>query len=136
MNGRERFAKWVFLIAALYGILVLAPQYLVESHFGLHLGAPISRPEHFYGFIGVASTWQFVFLLVASDVRRFRPLMLIGVTEKLSFALPTAALFAAGRVESSIFAVGLIDLALGTFFFVAFFVTRPRAVRLPSALSV
>jgi hypothetical protein len=133
LNERERFARRVFLIAAVYGILVLAPQYFAESRLGLQLSGAITRPEHFYGFIGVALTWQFVFLAIASDVRRFRPLMLIGVTEKLSFGLAAAALYAAGRIDTRVFAVGAIDLSLGALFFVAFLAIRPRIVRLQSA---
>lgn len=135
LSKSERFAKWVFLVAAVYGILVLAPQYLVESRFGPDVAGGISRPEHFYGFIGVALTWQFVFLVISSDVQRFRPLMLVGVTEKLSFGLAAAALFAADRIEMGVLAFGLIDLTLGALFLVSFLATRPRMVRLPSVLA-
>jgi hypothetical protein len=128
LKERERFAKWVFLVAAVYGILVLAPQYLAESRFGLGLSRAITSPEQFYGFIGVALTWQFVFLTIASDVQRFRPLMLVSVTEKLSFGLAAAALFAAGRIDTRVLAVGMIDLFLGTLFVAVFFATRTRAV--------
>lgn len=69
------FAKRVFMIAGIYGIIVLLPQYLLEAGIGLPLPGPITRPEHFYGFIGVALVWQFAFLLIARDVRRYRPLM-------------------------------------------------------------
>jgi hypothetical protein len=126
LNERERFAKWVFLISAVYGILVLAPQYLAETSFGRQLAGAITKPEQFYGFIGVALTWQFVFLAIASDVRRFRPLMLIAVTEKLSFGLAAAALYATARVDTRVLAVGTIDLFLGALFFASFLATTAR----------
>ncbi len=112
------FARRVFRIAAIYGILVLLPQYLAEVAFDLP--APITRPEQFYGFVGVALVWQFAFLLIASDVRRYRPLMVIAVLEKLSFGLPVVLLYAAGRVDSMVLAAGLIDLALGALFVMAY----------------
>jgi len=80
MDLGARFAKQVFLVAGIYGIVVLLPQYFVE--WGLDLPMPITRPEHFYGFIGVALSWQFLFLVIARDVERYRPLMLVGVLEK------------------------------------------------------
>ena len=89
------FARRVFLVAGLYGIVALAPQYFVE------LGLPhlMERPEHFYGFIGVALAWQVIFLIAASDVMRYRPLMLAGVLEKLSFGAAVAILYSVERVS-------------------------------------
>jgi hypothetical protein len=125
MDLGPRFAKRVFLIAGIYGIVVLLPQYFVE--WGLDLPAPIARPEHFYGFIGVALAWQFVFLLIARDVQRYRPLMLVGVLEKLSFGLAVVILYAADRVSAGVLGAGAIDLALGALFVLAFVSSRDRA---------
>ncbi len=118
--GRAKFAKRVFLGAGVYGIIVLLPQYLLEAGVGLPLPAPIARPEHFYGFIGVALVWQFAFLLVASDVRRYRPLMLIGVLEKLVFGVPVILLYLRGRVGTDVLVFGLLDLVLAVLFVLAF----------------
>jgi len=117
MHLGPEFAKRVFLIAGVYGIVVLVPQYFVE--WGLDLPVPIARPEHFYGFIGVALSWQFVFLLIARDVWRYRPLMLVGVLEKLSFGLPVVILYVTGRVSLGVLGAGAIDLALGAMFVLA-----------------
>jgi hypothetical protein len=120
MSRGSKFASRVFLGAGIYGILVLAPQYLIETGIGPALPAPLTRPEHFYGFIGVALVWQFVFLLIARDVQRFRPLMLVGVLEKLSFGIPVLLLFARGRVGADVLAFGAIDLVLGALFVAAY----------------
>ena len=114
------FARRVFLVAGLYGIVALAPQYFVE------LGLPtlIERPEHFYGFIGVALAWQFIFLIVASDVIRYRPLMLAGVLEKLSFGAAVAILYLVERVSIGVLLAGTVDLVLGALFVAAFFSLR------------
>src|SRR6185436_8346924 len=106
-------------------IVVLLPQYLVE--WGLDLPAPIAQPEHFYGFIGVALSWQFVFLLIARDVERYRPLMLMGVLEKLSFGLAVVMLYAADRVSAGVLGAGVIDLALGALFVLAIVSSRASA---------
>ena len=78
---------------------------------------------------------KWVILVIASDVQRFRPLMLVAVAEKLSFGLAAAALFAAGRIEMRVLAVGIIDLVLGALFFASFRATRLRVVRFPSVLA-
>ena len=39
-------------------------------------------------------TWQVVFIMIATDVKRSRLLMLPGVLEKLSFGLATVILYA------------------------------------------
>jgi hypothetical protein len=124
MDLGPRFAKRVFLVAGIYGIVVLLPQYFVESGLAFDLPAPIARPEHFYGFIGVALSWQFVFLLIARDVRRYRPLMLVGVLEKFSFGLAVVILYAADRVSAGVLGAGGIDLALGALFVLAFVSSR------------
>jgi hypothetical protein len=127
MQSQSQFPKRVFQVAGIYGILVLLPQYLVETGYGPALPGPLVQPEHFYGFIGVALAWQFAFLLIAHDVRRYRPLMLLGLLEKLSFGLATVALFAAHRVPVLVLAAGLIDLALGALFVLAYRATPGRS---------
>jgi len=113
----------VFLVAAIYGIVVLAPQYFVE----LGLPALMERPEHYYGFIGVALAWQFVFLIVASDVMRYRTLMLAGVLEKVSFGAAVAVLYLVYRVSIGVLLAGTLDLILGALFVAAFIRTRTSA---------
>lgn len=116
MDPRSRFPRRVFLAAGIYGIIVLLPQYFLEKKIGLDYPPPITHPEHFYGFIGVALAWQFVFLIIARDVRRYRLLMLPAILEKLSFGVAAVALFAAGRAAASVAAVGSIDLLLAALF--------------------
>jgi hypothetical protein len=48
-----KFAKLVFTIAGVYGILVILPQYFLEAKNGRDFPPPINHPEYYYGFIGV-----------------------------------------------------------------------------------
>jgi hypothetical protein len=114
------FARKVFTIAGVYGIVVLFPQYFLEARIGRDMPPPITHPENFYGFIGTALAWQVVFLIVARDPRRYRPLMIPAVLEKLAFGIPTIALFAQGRLAGTILGFGLIDLMFGALFAMAF----------------
>jgi hypothetical protein len=120
-GGHEMvFARRTFLIAGIYGLLVLVPMYFLEGRIGGDSPPPITHPEFFYGFVGVAVAWQAAFLVIARDPVRFRPLMLPAVLEKASFGLPAIALWLGGRLATSMLAAGLIDLALGVLFIVAY----------------
>jgi hypothetical protein len=121
-----RFARRVFLVAGIYGLIVLLPQYFMEGRTGRDAPPPITHPEYYYGFVGVAVAWQLVFLLVARDPVRYRPIMLAAVVEKASFAAATIALHLAGRLGTQMLVAGLIDLVLGALFVVAY-------VRTPTA---
>lgn len=118
------FARRVFQGAAIYGLIALLPMYLLEAEQGRRFPPPITHPEFYYGFIGVAVAWQLAFLTIATDPARYRPLMLAGVVEKLGYGLATVALFALGRVHPMVLGTGVIDLALGALFVVAYRSTR------------
>lgn len=114
-----RFARWTFLLAGVYGLLVLLPQYFLAP-------TELPRPELFYGFVGVAVAWQIAFLFIGLDPARFRPIMLAAMVEKASFAVATIALYAKGRVSTAVLAAGLVDLALGVLFAIAWVELRER----------
>lgn len=118
-----RFARIVFLVAGVYGLLVLLPQYLMEERNGRDYPPPINHPEYFYGFIGVAVAWQLSFLVVSRDPARYRAVMIPAVVEKASFGLAAAALYLQGRVPPVLFGFGVVDLALGALFVVAYLKT-------------
>ena len=89
-----KFATWVFRIAGIYGLLVMTPQYFLEAQIGRDQPPPITHPEFFYGFVGVAVAWQLAFLVISLDPARYRLLMLPAIVEKATFAIATAVLFA------------------------------------------
>jgi hypothetical protein len=135
MVSGDRFARLVFRTAGIYGIIVLGPQYLVETAVGPSLATPIQRPEHFYGFISVALAWQLVFFVIAHDVRRYRLLMLAAIVEKIAFGIPACLLFLRGRVGADVLAFGGIDLLLGVLFALAYRATGEATVGASSNLS-
>jgi hypothetical protein len=119
------FARRVFLIAAVYGFAVLLPQYFLEAKTGRDFPPPITHPEYYYGFIGIALAWQFVFLIISRDPVRYRPLMPAAVLEKASFGIPAIVLFALGRLNAQMLAAGMLDLGLGLLFVIAYIRTAP-----------
>lgn len=120
----DRFARWVFLVAGVYGVLVVLPQYSLEARIARDFPPPITHPEYFYGFIGVALAWQVAFLLIASDVRRYRLMMIPAVLEKVTFGVAAVLLYTNGRVAGSLVAGGIVDLAFAILFALAFYATR------------
>jgi hypothetical protein len=120
-----QFARSVFTIAGIYGLVALLPQYVMEQRLNRDFPPPITHPEHFYGFIGVAAAWQAAFLIIARDPARFRPIMIPGILEKLAFGVAAIVLYATGRLATTVLAFGLIDLAWAGLFFAAFMATRP-----------
>jgi hypothetical protein len=115
----NRFARRVFTGAGLYGLIVMLPQYLLADRIGRDTPPVITHQEYFYGFIGLAVAWQFVFLCIGREPERYRPLMIVAILEKLAFGVPAIIMFAEGTVPGSILFFGLLDLALGTLFFAA-----------------
>jgi hypothetical protein len=121
-----KLARWVFTIAGVYGILVIAPLYFAEGPIAQYDPPAITHPEFFYGFVGITLAWQIVFLLIARNPARYRPLMLVSVLEKLAYGVPAIALFMQQRVKAMTLTFGCLDLLLGILFVLAFLST-PRA---------
>jgi hypothetical protein len=113
------FAKRVFFIAAIYGVVVLVPQYFMEARIGRDFPPPITHPEHFYGFIGVALAWQVLFFMIARDPARYRGAMIPGILEKVAFGVAALALYAQGRLNVPVLVAGVIDLIFAALFWVA-----------------
>jgi hypothetical protein len=53
-----RFAKIVFWIAGIWGVLVITPLYFMFDLIGRNDPPPITHPGFFYGFAGAALAWQ------------------------------------------------------------------------------
>lgn len=118
-----RFAKWVFLISGVYGVIVMLPQYFLEGYISRTAPPPITHPEHFYGFIGVTLAWQVLFLVISGDPVRLRKAMPVAVLEKLSFAAAGPVLYALGRVPATLLIFAGIDAVWAVLFTLAFFRT-------------
>ena len=119
-----KFAKLVFLVAGIYGLVVMLPQYFLEEKTGRDFPPPINHPEYYYGFIGVVVAWQVLFLFLARDPARYRVMMIPAVLEKASFAIAVIVLFLQDRVSPVMLGFAIIDLILGALFVVAYVKTQ------------
>lgn len=119
-----RLARWIFLIAGIYGLLVITPFYFLEEQIGRNYPPPITHPDTYYGFIGVTLAWQVAFLVIASNPLRLRPLMLPAMLEKAIYGITMLVLFAQARVAPPVVGLAMIDfLVWGGLFLVAYLKT-------------
>lgn len=118
-------AKILFRIAGIWGLLLLTPIFFLRDRIGIAAPPPITHPEFFYGFLAVSLVFQILFLLIASDPIRYRPVMPIAALEKILYAAFIYWLVATHQSYSSRAIFATIDLILGVLFFIAFLRT-PR----------
>ncbi|HEY0008309.1 MAG TPA: hypothetical protein VGB55_06275, partial [Tepidisphaeraceae bacterium] len=91
----------------------------------------ITHSEYFYGFVGLALVWQFVFILIGREPARYRPLMIVAMFEKIAFGLPAVLLYLNDQLSLEMLGAGLIDLLLMVLFFLAWRSSRPVAQPAP-----
>ena len=115
------FAKWVFRIAGVYGVLVLVPFYFLENDPRAVPPPPLTHPEYYYGFVGVGLAWQAAFLIISMDPLKYRWMMLPGIVEKVSFGAAVIWLYVLQRVDAHLLPACAIDLTLGLLFLFSFF---------------
>ena len=111
-----RFARWVFRIAGLYGIVVLAPMLFFERQ----IAPGITHPVFFYAWVSVDLVWQVLFLVLSTDPVRYRPLMVISVLEKATAVIAIPWLYVLGRIGVPWLGAAVVDLLIGVLFFAAY----------------
>jgi hypothetical protein len=121
-----KFAKVVFLIGGVWGVIVLTPLYFLFDTIGRQDPPAITHPGFYYGFVGAAVVWQFVFFVIATDPVRFRPVMLPAVLEKLTYGVTLVVLYLQHRMHASDMVFAGTDLMLCVLFAAAFLKTGPR----------
>lgn len=122
-----KFAKIVFTVAGILGILQLLPLYFLFDFVGQRTPPAINHPEFYFGFAGVAFAWQAVFLLIGTDPYRYRAVMLLAILEKGSWVLALVVLLAQNRIGLSTALPAASDFILGLLFIAAYAKTRPDA---------
>jgi len=119
-----RFPKIVFLIAGIWGVLVITPLYFMFDVISRNDPPPITHPGFFYGFASAALAWQIAFVFIARDPVRYRPLMIPSIFEKLSYGVAVITLVLQGRMHRSDLVFGVVDLLLGAMFTLSYIKTR------------
>lgn len=86
------FAKIVFWIAGIWGVLVLTPLYFMFDLIGRKDPPPITHPAFYYGFVSVGLAFQFAFIVIAGNPKRLRPMMIPAVIEKFGYGATLLAI--------------------------------------------
>ena len=119
-----KFAKIVFWIAGIWGLIVITPLYFLFDVFGKKDPPAITHPGFFYGFVGCALAWQVAFCFLATDPIRYRPLMLPSILEKATYAVAIVALVMQSRTNPRDLLFAGTDALLGLLFVTAYYKTR------------
>lgn len=121
------FAKWVFTIGGVWGVLVIGPLFFVEGLMADATGKPFSHPDIYYGFAASTFAWQLGYLVIGRNPAAYRPFMLLGALGKVIYFAATWTLFLQGRIVITVPVVASPDILLAVLFVVAWFKTRPLA---------
>jgi hypothetical protein len=84
----------------------------------------VTHREFYYGFVGLAVLWQLVFVLIARDPSRYRPIMPITVLEKFVYTVPVLVLYFRREIHPKIVLSSLMDPVFGILFILAYVRTR------------
>ena len=118
-----KFARIVFWAASIWGLLVLTPLFFIFDSIGRNDPPPVTHPGFYYGFVTVAIAFQFVFIVIATDPVRFRPVMIPAILEKMSYVTTLVVLYLQHRLHASDLGFAGTDFVLGLLFIVSYFRT-------------
>jgi hypothetical protein len=118
-----RFAKIVFWVGGIWGVLILTPLYFMFDLIGRQNPPPITHPAFYYGFVSVGLAFQIVFMMIARDPVRLRPIMIPSVIEKFGGGSTFVILCLQHRLTRGDLFLGIIDLLFGILFLAAFLKT-------------
>jgi len=121
-----KFAKVVFWVAGIWGLVMIAPLYFLFDLIGKQDPPAITHPGFYYGFVGCALAWQIAFLVIAQDPLKFRLMMLPSMVEKFSYGIAVVSLVMQGRTNQRDLAFAATDLTLGALFVAAWVKTSGR----------
>lgn len=121
-----RFAKVVFWIAAIWGVLVITPLYFLISQATRQSSPAAVTAEFYYGFVTAALAWQIAFFVIALNPQRYRGLMIPAVFEKLGYVALLLTLHMQGRLDPARLPFVATDFVLGVLFLIAFFKSKPQ----------
>lgn len=120
-----KFAKIVFRIAGIWGLLILCPLYFMSDAIGRKDPPAVTHIEYYFGFLSVTLAWQLAFFIIANDPLRFRPMIIASIAEKVFYFASIIVLCSFGRVSKAASVATLPDFIFAILFTVAYGKTKP-----------
>jgi len=121
-----KFARWIFIIAGIYGIIIITPMFFSEYQIGIDYPPAITHPEYYYGFGFVTLAWQILFLFIAINPVKYKLMIIPAILEKIPAGIALIVLFSQQRISSIMLSGGIIDIILGLLFIAAFFKAKEK----------
>ena len=121
-----KFAKVVFWVAGIWGLVVITPLYFMFDLIGKQDPPAITHPGFYYGFVGCALAWQIAFICIARDPVRLRVMMIPSVVEKFTYCTAVVVLVMQGRTNQRDLVFAATDITLGVLFVVAYVLTGDK----------
>ncbi len=118
-----KFAKVVFWVAGIWGLVVITPLYFMFDLIGKQDPPAITHPGFYYGFVGCALAWQIAFICIGRDPVRLRVMMIPSVVEKFTYCTAVVVLVMQGRTNQRDLVFAATDLTLGVLFVASYFKT-------------
>ena len=119
-----KLAKWTFRTAGVFGLIVMIPMLFVENLIEQIMPPSVNHPEFFYGFVVLNICWQILYLFLAKDPIRFRPMMIPAFLAKASAPVALIWLYLQRRISSQWITTSIMDGVFAILFLVSYWATR------------
>jgi len=115
-----KFARVVFWIAGVWGVIVIAPLFFLRNEVGRQMPPAVTHPEFYYGFAIVTLMWQVSFFIIARDPARYRAFMIPPSIAKLGYSAIVVVFHLNGEVSKTQLLFAASDFILAILFLVAY----------------
>ena len=122
-----KLAKWTFRTAGVFGLIVMIPMLFVENLIEQIMPPAVNHPEFFYGFVVLNICWQILYLFLAKDPIRFRPMMIPAFLAKASAPVALIWLYLQRRISSQWITTSIMDGVFAILFLVSYWSTGREA---------
>ena len=112
-----KLAKWIFLIAGIFGLVTTIPLVFAEKMMS------VQQPEFYYGFVFLDICLQVVYIIISTSPIRFRLMMIPAFLAKASGTIALTWLCLIGQVSLQWIAIGAVDGVFAILFLIGFFST-------------